>query len=60
MAQVGRKATFEAGNVRFAVQHELWDGNIDDHSDQAATAKRHPHPAARNRRGGAGGDPIVK
>jgi hypothetical protein len=34
MAQVGRKATFEAGNVRFAVQHELWDGNIDDHSDQ--------------------------
>ena len=34
MAQVGRKSTFEAGNVRFAVQHELWDGNIDDHSDQ--------------------------
>jgi len=34
MAQVGRKATFEAGNVRFAVQHELWHGNIDDHSDQ--------------------------
>ena len=34
MAQLGRKAAFEAGNVRFAVQHELWDGNIDDHSDQ--------------------------
>jgi hypothetical protein len=34
MAQVGRKSTFEAGNVRFAVQHELWDGNLDDHSDQ--------------------------
>ena len=34
MAQLGRRATFEAGNVRFAVQHELWDGNIDDHSDQ--------------------------
>ena len=34
MAQLGRKSTFEAGNVRFAVQHELWDGNIDDHSDQ--------------------------
>jgi len=34
MAQRGRRATFEAGNVCFAVQHELWDGNIDDHSDQ--------------------------
>src|SRR5689334_3166287 len=34
MPQVGRNSTFEAGNVRFAVQHELWDGNIDDHSDQ--------------------------
>src|SRR5687767_3731229 len=34
MAQVGRKSTFEAGNVRFAVQHELWDGNLDDHCDQ--------------------------
>ena len=34
MAQCGRRATFEAGNVCFAVQHELWDGNIDDHSDQ--------------------------
>ena len=34
MAQLSRGTTFEAGNVRFAVQHELWDGNIDDHSDQ--------------------------
>ena len=34
MAQLGRKATFEAGNVRFAVQHELWDWNLDDHCDQ--------------------------
>jgi hypothetical protein len=34
MAQVGKKSKFEAGNVRFDVQHELWDGNIDDHSDQ--------------------------
>ena len=25
---------FEAGNVAFIVQHELWDGNIQDHSDQ--------------------------
>src|SRR5688572_23618619 len=30
MPQIGRNSTFEAGNVRFAVQHELWDGNIDD------------------------------
>ena len=34
MAQQGRKTTFAAGNVSFAVQHELWDGNVDDHSDQ--------------------------
>ena len=31
--QTGR-ARFEAGNVTFVVQHELWDGNIQDHSDQ--------------------------
>ena len=31
--QTGR-ARFEAGNVTFIVQHELWDGNIQDHSDQ--------------------------
>ena len=31
--QRGRQR-FEAGNVAFVVQHELWDGNIQDHSDQ--------------------------
>ncbi len=31
--QTGR-ARSEAGNVTFVVQHELWDGNIQDHSDQ--------------------------
>src|SRR5262245_17425678 len=34
MAQIGRKTTFAAGDVCFVVQHELWDGNVDDHSDQ--------------------------
>jgi hypothetical protein len=34
MAQYSRRTTFEAGVVRFVVQHELWDGNIDDHADQ--------------------------
>src|SRR5262249_38404285 len=34
VAQIGRKSTFAAGAVSFAVQHELWDGNVDDHSDQ--------------------------
>ena len=33
MQQTGR-VRFEAGNVTFIVQHELWDGNIQDHSDQ--------------------------
>jgi len=33
--QKGR-AKFDAGNVSFIVQHELWDGNIQDHSDQGA------------------------
>ena len=33
MQQTGR-ARIEAGNVTFVVQHELWDGNIQDHSDQ--------------------------
>lgn len=31
--QTGR-VRVEAGNVTFVVQHELWDGNIQDHSDQ--------------------------
>ena len=33
MMQTGR-VRVEAGNVTFVVQHELWDGNIQDHSDQ--------------------------
>ena len=33
MMQTGRFRV-EAGNVTFIVQHELWDGNIQDHSDQ--------------------------
>jgi hypothetical protein len=34
MAQFTRRTTFDAGAVSFFVQHELWDGNVDDHSDQ--------------------------
>jgi len=34
MAQYSHRTTFEAGGVCFVVQHELWDGNVDDHSDQ--------------------------
>ena len=34
MAQYSRRTTFDAGAVSFVVQHELWDGNIEDHSDQ--------------------------
>jgi hypothetical protein len=34
MAQFTRRTTFDAGAVSFVVQHELWDGNVDDHSDQ--------------------------
>ena len=33
MMQSGRFRA-EAGNITFVVQHELWDGNIQDHSDQ--------------------------
>ena len=33
MMQTGR-VRVEAGNVTLIVQHELWDGNIQDHSDQ--------------------------
>ena len=33
MQQTGR-VRVAAGNVGFVVQHELWDGNIQDHSDQ--------------------------
>src|SRR4029450_3857251 len=34
LAQCGRSTQFAAGAVSFVVQPELWDGNIDDHSDQ--------------------------
>jgi hypothetical protein len=34
VVQASRKTSFEAGNVCFVVQHELWDGNIEDHADQ--------------------------
>jgi hypothetical protein len=33
MQQHGR-ARIEAGPITFIVQHELWDGNVQDHSDQ--------------------------
>src|SRR5262249_32849528 len=29
-----KKASFSAGPLTFAVRHELWDGNIQDHPDQ--------------------------
>jgi hypothetical protein len=34
VVQYGRKNTFAAGAVSFVVQHELWDGNVEDHADQ--------------------------
>ncbi|MXZ91270.1 MAG: hypothetical protein F4W95_04960 [Chloroflexi bacterium] len=34
MATPRGRVSFDAGNVGFIVQHELWDGNIQDHSDQ--------------------------
>jgi hypothetical protein len=34
MAQFSRRTSFDAGAVNFIVQHELWDGNVEDHSDQ--------------------------
>src|SRR2546429_1210300 len=29
-----KKGRFSAGRLTFAVRHELWDGNIQDHPDQ--------------------------
>ena len=29
-----KKGRFSAGPLTFAVRHELWDGNIQDHADQ--------------------------
>jgi hypothetical protein len=34
MLQQKGRARFQAGPVTFIVQHELWDGNVQDHSDQ--------------------------
>ena len=34
MVQQKGRARFDAGPVTFIVQHELWDGNVQDHSDQ--------------------------
>lgn len=34
MVQQKGRAKFDAGTVGFIVQHELWDGNVQDHSDQ--------------------------
>jgi hypothetical protein len=34
MAQISRQMRFPAGPLTFLVQHELWDGNIEDHADQ--------------------------
>ena len=34
MTQGHGRAKIEAGPISFIVQHELWDGNIQDHSDQ--------------------------
>ena len=34
MMQTGGKVRIPAGNVTIVVQHELWDGNIQDHPDQ--------------------------
>lgn len=34
MVQQRGRERFESGPVTFIVQHELWDGNVQDHSDQ--------------------------
>jgi hypothetical protein len=34
MAEAAQKTRFTAGPLTFAVRHELWDGNIQDHPDQ--------------------------
>ena len=34
MTQAAQKTRFTAGPLTFAVRHELWDGNIQDHPDQ--------------------------
>ena len=32
--QQAARTKIDAGGVSFVVQHELWDGNLQDHSDQ--------------------------
>ena len=34
MTQQAARPRIQAGRVTFIVQHELWDGNVQDHSDQ--------------------------
>ena len=34
MTEVSQRTRFTAGPLTFAVKHELWDGNIQDHADQ--------------------------
>ena len=34
MMQQAARTKIEAGGVTFVIQHELWDGNLQDHSDQ--------------------------
>ena len=34
MLSAVQKTSFTAGPLTFAVKHELWDGNIQDHPDQ--------------------------
>lgn len=34
MMQQAARPRIEAGGVTFVIQHELWDGNLQDHSDQ--------------------------
>jgi hypothetical protein len=34
MGQQRGRARIEAGGIKFIVQHEVWDGNIQDHGDQ--------------------------
>jgi hypothetical protein len=37
MLQQRGRAKIEAGAVSLVVQHELWDGNVQDHPDQGVT-----------------------
>ena len=39
MVQLKGWPRVEAGNVTFVMQHELWDGNIQDHADQGVVVQ---------------------